>query len=85
METEVKTSKKRFLIIIIILVLVLTGLVVYLKFKKPRELTKEEIIQKQIQELDRLRQQANTPPLSQDDIKKQLEELDKLRQQSLGK
>lgn len=72
-------AKKTFLIIIIILVLLIAGLVIYLKFKKPRELTQQEIIQKQIQELDKLRLQTNTSALSQEDIKKQIEELDKLR------
>ncbi|MBI4692004.1 MAG: hypothetical protein HY773_00965 [Candidatus Terrybacteria bacterium] len=84
-ETGKKPAKKRFLIIVIILVLLLAGVVVYFKFRKPKELTQEEIIQKQIQELDALRQQAGAKPLTQEEIKKQIQELDKLRQQSLGK
>jgi len=90
METEIiKTGKKRIsviiLIIIIILALLLAGLVIYLKFKKPRELTQQEIIQKQMEELDRLRQEAGAKPLTEEEIKKQIQELDRLRQQSLSK
>ena len=40
--------------------------------------------QKQLSELDALRQEAGQKPLTQEDIKKQSEELDNLRQQVKG-
>ena len=46
--------------------------------KTPAQLEQEKI-QKQLQELDELRAQANAKPLTQEEINKQLKELDAYR------
>lgn len=45
----------------------------------PATLSQEEIIKKQLEELDSLRKE--TPPLTQEEINRQLEELNKLKTQ----
>ncbi|MFH1180807.1 MAG: hypothetical protein V1705_00165 [bacterium] len=80
-------TKKVLIISLIILPLfILAGLAFYfLNQIKTRiipsagEKKEETLAEKQIKELDELRQKANDQPLSQKQIQKQLEELDRLR------
>lgn len=50
-----------------------------------RPLSPEEIIKKQMEELDKLREQAAANPLTEEEKKKQMEELDKLRAENQEK
>lgn len=48
----------------------------------PKELSPEEIMAKQAEELNRLRQEAALNPLTEEEINRQTKELDKLRKES---
>lgn len=69
--------------VIIAIAVVVLGALFFLsqRFKMtPKPLSPEEIMARQMEELDKLRKE--TPPLTQEQLDKQREELDKLRKQS---
>lgn len=79
--------KKVAIVILAIIAIVSLGSYFLNKQSKRKEiiqkpLSREEILAKQMKELDRLRQESLANPLSQEEINKQMEELEKLRQQS---
>ncbi|MCK6462520.1 MAG: hypothetical protein L6Q29_01730 [Candidatus Pacebacteria bacterium] len=80
---------KKELMIIFGVLLLGAGALLYFSDKIPkggeRALTQEEIIRMQIEELDKLRQEAAANPLTEEDKKKQMDELDKLRKESEAK
>jgi len=79
MNLEVKNKRAVKIIVIglaVLAVLIILGLGAK---KKEKVLTQEEIIQKQLEEMDRLRGQLK--PLTQEELKAQLQEMDKLRGQ----
>ncbi len=81
MELDVK--KNRAIKIIVIALAILAVLVILgLNAKKEKPLTQEEIIQKQLEELDRLRAQSGAKELTEAEIKNQLDELAQLRKAS---
>ena len=82
-----------YLAIILVIVLIVGGIVYSVFLKKDREAVQEEteleearkqekIIRKQVEELDNLRQQADSQSFSQEEADIQVEELDNLRQQA---
>lgn len=77
-------SDKSNKIIFVALAVIIIGLILFFANRyspetMPATLSQEEIIKKQLEELDNLRKE--TPPLTQKEINRQLEELDKLRMQ----
>lgn len=80
--------KKEILIIMAVLAFG-AGLLFYFSDKISRigevKLTREEIIKIQMEELDKLREQAAANPLTEEKKKIQMEELDKLRAESRAK
>lgn len=96
MEKEISqnqtSKKKKFLfwlpIFVIIGLLCLVALIYFLTKPptKPREIPSEQpkektLEEKQLEELDALRQYFGTEPFTEKEIQKQLEELEKLRSQ----
>ncbi len=81
LETKPKIGKKTLLIALIILILLGVGWFVYKKQKTPAGPSPEEIIQKQMGELNALRQEAGYKEPTPEEIKKQMEELSKLKGQ----
>lgn len=79
-----KLGKKPFLYIAIIIVILAIILIWYFSREPeklvPEEPTKEQIIEQQLKELEKLR--AETPPLSEEEVQKQLKELEKLRKET---
>lgn len=77
-----------YLAIVLIAVLIIGVVIYFVFFKKEKESIEapisgqEEMIKKQIEELDALRQQTNPQSLTQEEIDSQVEELEKLRSQS---
>lgn len=74
-------------IAIIAVAVVAVGALFYLSnerssFRTLKPLSPEEIMAKQLEELDKLRQEAIVNSLTEEEKKKQLEELDKLKEQS---
>lgn len=79
-----RINKKVTLIAVLaILALLVGGWYIYNKKQEvpPAAPSQEEIVQKELEELDKLRQQANLKPLTEEETKKQLEELNKLKGQ----
>jgi len=72
-------------IIIIIIAVAILAVISFISERKgyfspeSDSLSQEEILAKQVEELDRLRQEGSADPVTQEDIKKQAQELDKLR------
>jgi len=83
-EEYLKRASVLYLIgAILSIIIVLTGLIFYIVYipqdiKEPKQEEAESLIEKQLRELDRLRQ--NTEPLTEEQIQEQLEQLDRLRQ-----
>jgi len=82
-ENQPKINKKTAIIILVIILALLgIGWYVYKKQKAPAGLSQEEILKRQLAELERLRQSADYKPLTEEQIKKQSLELKKLNQQA---
>ena len=76
-------AKKIIIIAVAIIILIAISFVSKQKgyfSSNPIGLSQEEILAKQIEELDRLRKE--TPPLTQEQISSQVKELEKLRKQA---
>jgi hypothetical protein len=83
-EQNPKINKKTLLIAVIILILLGAGWFIYKKQKTvPAGPTQEEIIVKQMEELNALRQSAGYKEPTAEEINKQMEELNKLKGQSI--
>ena len=83
----ISLKKKLVYLVCFILLFIGIGFLEFLKnpenLSEEKEIPKEEkeetIIEKQLKELERLRE--NTQPLTEEEIKKQMEELERLRQE----
>lgn len=78
-------AKKIIVIAVAIIILIAISFVSKQKgyfSSDPIGLSQEEILAKQIEELDRLKQEGGANPLTQEDINKQVDELNKLRSQN---
>lgn len=80
-EQNPKINKKTLLIAVIILILLGAGWLIYKKQKAPAGPSQEEIIVKQMEELNALRNEAGYKEPTPEEIKKQMEELNKLKGQ----
>ena len=78
-------AKKIIVIVIAIIILIAISFISKQKgyfSPDPIGLSQEEILARQIEELDRLKQEGGDNPLTQEDINKQVDELNKLRSQN---
>ncbi|MEK7069746.1 MAG: hypothetical protein AAB822_00330 [Patescibacteria group bacterium] len=78
-------AKKIIVIVVAIIILIAISFISKQKgyfSSDPAVLSQEEILAKQIEELDRLKQEDATNQLTQEDIDKQADELNKLRSQN---
>lgn len=77
-----QTNKRKILIIAVIILLVLGGFVFYIIQKnrkaQPQISPQEEMVKKQLDELDALRQESGSQPVTEGQTQGQLEELNKL-------
>ena len=83
------TSKKIKIILMTAVAVFILGISVYFIFqflkqgKIPEPQKEQTLVEKQLKELDELRAQAGSHPLSNEEIQKQLEELDEFRKPQL--
>jgi type II secretory pathway pseudopilin PulG len=61
-------------------IIILIALIYFSSQRKKQEISSEEVAQKQLEELNRVRVESNAKEFTEKDIKNQLQEMDRLHQ-----
>jgi uncharacterized protein HemX len=85
MPPEVNQKKGVIIAIAAILILAVAGVAAYFVFKwKKQQAPPVDIVKKQMEELDALRNQTNPQPLTEEQLKEQSQELNAIRKEYDG-